>query len=50
MVPVLVAKELPREPHNTPLHLLSNSPELISYAQRVYWRRSGVNKLRIAEP
>jgi hypothetical protein len=37
---VLVAGELPREPHNAPLHLFSTSPELTAYARSAYRRRS----------
>jgi hypothetical protein len=37
---VLVAGELPREPHNAPLHLFSASPELVSFGRSAYRRRS----------
>jgi hypothetical protein len=37
---VLVAGELPREPHNAPLHLFSASPELVAFGNGVYGRRS----------
>jgi hypothetical protein len=37
---VVVAGELPLEPHNAPLHLFSASPELIGFGQRAYQRRS----------
>jgi hypothetical protein len=37
---VVVAGELPREPHNAPLHLFSASPELVDFARSAYQRRS----------
>jgi hypothetical protein len=37
---VVVAGELPREPHNAPLHLFSASPELVGFGSGVYRRRS----------
>jgi hypothetical protein len=37
---VVVAGELPREPHNAPLHLFSASPELVGFGGRSYQRRS----------
>jgi hypothetical protein len=37
---VVVAGELPREPHNAPLHLFSASPELVGFASGAYRRRS----------
>jgi hypothetical protein len=37
---VVVASELPREPHNAPLHLFSAAPELVSFGQSAYRRRS----------
>jgi hypothetical protein len=37
---VVVAGELPREPHNAPLHLFSASPELVGFGGRAYRRRS----------
>jgi hypothetical protein len=37
---VIVAGELPREPHNAPLHLFSASPELVSFGCRTYQQRS----------
>ncbi len=37
---VLVAGELPREPHNAPLHLFSASPELVAFGSGAYRRRS----------
>ncbi len=40
IVRVIVAGELPREPHNAPLHLFSASPELVSFATGAYRRRS----------
>ncbi|HTU17591.1 MAG TPA: hypothetical protein VMG10_05960 [Gemmataceae bacterium] len=37
---VVVAGELPREPHNAPLHLFSATPELVGFGQSTYRRRS----------
>jgi hypothetical protein len=37
---VLVAGELPREPHNAPLHLFSAAPELIEFGSSAYRRHS----------
>ncbi len=37
---VVVAGELPREPHNAPLHLFSASPELVGFGGRTYQRHS----------
>lgn len=37
---VVVAGELPREPHNAPLHLFSASPGLVEFGTRAYQRRS----------
>jgi hypothetical protein len=37
---ILVAGELPREPHNAPLHLFSASPELVVFGSSAYRRRS----------
>ncbi len=39
-VRIIVAGQLPREPHNAPLHLFSPSPELVGFGQRNYRRRS----------
>ena len=39
-VRVVVAGELPREPHNAPLHLFSASPVLVGFGGRTYRRRS----------
>jgi hypothetical protein len=39
-VRVIVAGELPREPHNAPLHLFSASPELVGFGGSAYQRRS----------
>jgi hypothetical protein len=36
----IVAGQLPREPHNAPLHLFSASPELVGYASGTYRQRS----------
>src|SRR5438094_7211980 len=40
---VVVAGELPREPHNAPLHLFSAAPELVAFGSGAYRRRSGQN-------
>ncbi len=40
VVRVAVARELPREAHNAPLHLFSASPELVDYAGGTYRKRS----------
>jgi hypothetical protein len=37
---VVVAGELPREPHNAPLHLFSASPALVDFGRGAYRRRS----------
>jgi hypothetical protein len=37
---VVVAGELPRQPHNAPLHLFSASPDLVDFGGSTYWRRS----------
>jgi hypothetical protein len=37
---VVVAGELPQEPHNAPLHLFSARPALIEFGGRAYGRRS----------
>jgi len=37
---VVVAGELPRQPHNAALHLFSASPELVGFGGRAYQRRS----------
>ncbi len=37
---VVVAGELPREPHNSPLHLFSAQPELVDFGRSAYQRRS----------
>jgi hypothetical protein len=37
---VVVAGELPREPHNAPLHLFSASPDLVGFGRSAYRRRS----------
>ncbi len=39
-VRVIVAGQLPREPHNAPLHLFSAAPELVGFASGAYRRRS----------
>jgi hypothetical protein len=40
VVRVVVAGQLPREPHNAPLHLFSASPELVGFGSGAYRRRS----------
>jgi len=40
VVRVIVAGELPREPHNAPLHLFSASPELVGFGRGAYRQRS----------
>ncbi len=37
---VVVAGELPREPHNAPLHLFSAQPDLVDFGRSAYQRRS----------
>jgi hypothetical protein len=39
-VRVVVAGELPREPHNAPLHLFSALPELVEYGRNTYRQHS----------
>ena len=48
-VRVVVAGELPREPHNAPLHLFSASPNLIAFGGRTYRRRSEPTSLLLGE-
>jgi hypothetical protein len=40
VVRVVVAGQLPRQPHNAPLHLFSASPELVGFGQSAYQQRS----------
>jgi hypothetical protein len=40
MIRVLVAGELPREPHNAPLHLFSAAPDLVEFGGGAYRQRS----------
>ena len=40
VVRVVVAGQLPREPHNAPLHLFSASPELVGFGRTAYRQRS----------
>jgi len=40
VIRVIVARQLPRESQNAPLHLFSASPELIGFGQTAYERRS----------
>ncbi|HZT79123.1 MAG TPA: hypothetical protein VFA26_02790 [Gemmataceae bacterium] len=37
---VVVAGQLPREPHNAPLHLFSASPELVAFASGAFRQHS----------
>src|SRR5262249_33272872 len=46
---VLVAGELPREPHNAPLHLFSASPELVAFGRGAYQRRSEETSLLLRQ-
>jgi hypothetical protein len=46
---VVVAGELPREPHNAPLHLFSASPELVAFGQGVYQQHSEVTSLLLRQ-
>jgi hypothetical protein len=39
-VRAIVAGELPREPHNAPLHLFSAAPDLVDFGRSAYRRRS----------
>jgi hypothetical protein len=48
-VRVLVAGELPREPHNAPLHLFSASPDLVGFAGGAYRRRSEETSLLLGQ-
>jgi hypothetical protein len=45
----VVAGELPREPHNAPLHLFSASPQLLEFGGRAYRRRSETTSLLLAQ-
>src|SRR5439155_27286222 len=49
VVRVVVAGELPREPHNAPLHLFSASPELVGFGQKAYQRRSEETSLLLRQ-
>jgi hypothetical protein len=48
-VRVVVAGELPREPHNAPLHLFSASAELVVFGSRAYRRRSEQTSLLLVQ-
>lgn len=48
-VRVLVAGELPREPHNAPLHLFSAAPALVGFAGAAYRRRSEYTSRLLAQ-
>ena len=43
----MVAGELPREPHNAPLHLFSASPELVGFGGLAYERHSSEQTSRL---
>jgi hypothetical protein len=46
---VIVAGELPREPHNAPLHLFSASPELVAFGGSAYQRHSEETSLLLRQ-
>jgi hypothetical protein len=46
---VIVAGELPREPHNAPLHLFSAKPDLITFGSGAYRRRSEETSLLLRQ-
>src|SRR5439155_3827816 len=46
---VVVAGELPREPHNAPLHLFSAAPELVGFGRGAYRRRSEATSLLLRQ-
>lgn len=48
-VRVVVAGELPREPHNAPLHLFSASPDLVGFGGRTYRQRSKETSLLLVD-
>jgi hypothetical protein len=48
-VRVVVAGELPQEPHNAPLHLFSASPELVAFGRGAYQRRSEETSLLLRQ-
>jgi hypothetical protein len=48
-VRVIVARRLPPEPHNAPLHLFSAAPELVAFARRVYRQRSDNTSLLLGK-
>jgi hypothetical protein len=49
VVRVVVAGQLPREPHNAPLHLFSASPELVGFGRGAYRRRSEETSLLLGQ-
>jgi hypothetical protein len=49
VVRVLVAGALPREAHNAPLHLFSAAPDLVSFGQGAYRRRSTKTSLLLGQ-
>ena len=46
---VVVAGELPREPHNSPLHLFSAAPELVEFGRSAYRRQSEQTSLLLGQ-
>ena len=48
-VRVVVAGELPRQPHNAPLHLFSASPDLVDFGSSHYLRRSERTSLLLGQ-
>ncbi len=46
---VIVAGQLPREAHNAPLHLFSDSPELVGFASGAYRKRSEETSLLLGQ-
>ena len=46
---VVVAGELPREPHNAPLHLFSAAPELVEFGRSAYQRHSEQTSLLLGQ-
>jgi hypothetical protein len=49
VVRIVVAGELPREPHNAPLHLFSASPLLVGFGRDAYRRRSAQTSTLLGE-
>jgi hypothetical protein len=46
---VVVAGELPREPHNAPLHLFSSAPDLVEFGRSAYRQRSEETSLLLRQ-